>query len=315
MSSSEPFPAPRTTRPEGDPLVRRLSLCNDLVFKVLFSNHLPLLTDLINAVRYPAPPIAVQRILNPHILPAELTGKHIVLDILAEDANGQRLGIEMQLQRFLHWPERSVYGVARSLAGQLRVGQDYRQLKPVIGISLLVHDLFEAHPDKACWHFTLRDEERPQMQFGKALQLHIIELRKAERQRGLPAALRAWTACLLHNLEEGAMNGITHPPVKQALEQLESMYCDEELRLAAERREQALIDAEDIIDYARHEGERIGLQQGLQQQRQTLQGLVERRFGSLPSRYQAELSQADAERLRQWTLNVLDALRIEDVFA
>ncbi len=92
------------------------------------------------------------------------------------------------------------------------------------------------------------------MQFGEALQLHIIESRKAERQRGLPAALWAWTACLLHNLEEGAMSGITHPPVRQALEQLESMYCDEELCLAA-------------------------------------------------------------ERLRQWTLNVLDAQRIEDVFA
>src|SRR5690606_19082073 len=116
---------------------RRLSLCNDLVFKVLFATHLPLLTDLINAVRYPAPPVTVRGILNPHILPAELTSKSVVLDILAEDTQGQRVGVEMQLRRYLHWPQRNIYGVARTLASQLQAGQDYQQHKPDIGISLL----------------------------------------------------------------------------------------------------------------------------------------------------------------------------------
>jgi len=145
----------------GDAHSHGLSLCNDVVFKVLFSRHPHLLSDLINAVRHPAAPITVRRILNPHILPQDLDGKHIVLDILAEDDNGQRIAMEMQLQRFLHWPQRSVYGVARSLAGQLLAGQSYRQLKPVIGISLLAHDLFTDHPAKADWHFTLRDTQRP----------------------------------------------------------------------------------------------------------------------------------------------------------
>lgn len=171
-----PAPGP-STQP------RRFSLCNDIVFKTLFSRHLSLLSNLINAVRYPLPALTVRRVLNPHILPEDLTGKEIVLDILAEDTDGQRLAIEMQLQRFLHWPERSVYGVARSLAGQLSSGQDYRQLKPCIGINLLVHDLFPDHPDQANWHFSLRDVLRPDVQLGSALQLHIIELSK---QSGLP---------------------------------------------------------------------------------------------------------------------------------
>lgn len=145
---------------------QRLSLCNDVVFKALFSRHPHLLSDLINAVRYPAAAITVRHILNPHILPTDLEGKHIVLDILAEDAHGQRLGIEMQLQPFRHWPQRNVYGVARSLAGQLKAGQNYRDLKPAIGISLLAHDLFTEHPDKASWNFTLRDSQYPQIQLG-----------------------------------------------------------------------------------------------------------------------------------------------------
>jgi len=132
--------------------------------------------------------------------------------------------------------------------------RDCRQLQPTIGISLLAHDLFNEYPDQACWRFTLRDRLRPQVQLGPALQVHIIELRKAEKLRELAAPLRDWIACLLHNLNEAAMNSITHPPVKEALKHLETMYSDEELRLIAERREQALVDAEDIVDYARHAG-------------------------------------------------------------
>jgi len=262
-------------------------------------------------------------VLNPNILPADLTGKNIVLDILAEDAEGQRLAIEMQLQRFLHWPQRNIYGVARSLAGQLQAGQDYRELKPTIGISLLVHDLFNEHPDKACWRFTLRDDARPAVQLGQVLQVHIIELRKAEKQQALATPLQAWITCLLHNLDEAAMSTITHPPVKEALKQLETLYSDEELRMAAERLEQSRIDAEDILAYARHEAEQKGHEKGLEQGLEkglaqgavnTLTALILHKFGALPDWARARMQQADQAELNRWTLRMLDAQRIEEVF-
>lgn len=296
----------------------RLSLCNDVVFKALFSRHPHLLSDLINAVRYPAAPIRVTRILNPNILPQDLASKEIILDILAEDESGQRIGIEMQLQRFRHWAQRSVYGVARSLAGQLQAGESYRQLKPAIGISLLAHNLFTDYPAKADWHFTLRDAQLGQVQLGDALQMHIIELRKADTLGKLPQPLLAWIACLLHNLDEAVMNEITHAPVKEALSHLDVLYSDEELRLMAQRREQALVDAEDILDQARYEGEQKGRKEGLQKglllQSQVLQHMLEHKFSSVPPLYQARLLQASAEQLQAWSLNLLDAQRIEDVF-
>jgi flagellar biosynthesis/type III secretory pathway protein FliH len=190
----------------------------------------------------------------------------------------------------------------------------------------LAHDLFDKHPDQACWRFTLRDQKRPRVHLGSVLQVHIIELRNAERLRKLPAPLRAWIACLLHNLNEAAMNAITYPPVKQALAYLETMCSDEELRLVAERRAQALVDDRDALGYARHEGERIGLKkgkriglkqgmrQGMQQQRQTLLRMLERKFGTLSISCQARLAGANAEQLQAWALNLLDAQRIEDVF-
>jgi len=180
--------------------------------------------------------------------------------------------------------------------------------------------------------------------------VHIIELRKAERLRKLPAPLRAWIACLLHTLNEAAMNAITYPPVKEALQHLEQMYAEEDLRLAAERRQQALIDDQSALAWALHEGEKSGLekgeqiglekgeqiglekgeqiglekgeqiglqkgiQQGIQQQRQMLLSMLEHKFGALSPSVQARLENADAQQLQAWSLSLLDARRIEDVF-
>ena len=63
---------------------------NDFVFKKLFIESLPLLTDLINAIRHGETPIEVVEILNPRIEPDELLGKYIVLDVLARDFDGAR---------------------------------------------------------------------------------------------------------------------------------------------------------------------------------------------------------------------------------
>jgi hypothetical protein len=59
---------------------------------------------------------------------------------------------------------------------------------------------------------------------------------------------------------------------------------------------------------------RQGMRQGMQQQRQTLLRMLERKFGTLSISCQARLAGANAEQLQAWALNLLDAQRIEDVF-
>jgi len=168
-----------------------LRLTNDLVFKALFSRHLHLLSDLINAVLQWSSPIAVVKVLNPDILPRHANGKRIVMDILVRDATDAVFIIEMQVRREEPWPERNVYYLARGLSEQLQAGQDYEGLRPVIGISLLAHDLFPEYPHQALWRLALRDEQTPAVCFKEALQLHIMELPKAERLGDLPPELRA----------------------------------------------------------------------------------------------------------------------------
>jgi predicted transposase/invertase (TIGR01784 family) len=100
---------------------------NDFVFKRLFADAPELLAALINAVRSTEPPVEVVEVLNPRIEPEELTGKFIVLDVLAQDAQGRRYNIEMQVRRYSAWSARSAYYLARTLTQQLNGGDDYRK--------------------------------------------------------------------------------------------------------------------------------------------------------------------------------------------
>ena len=130
---------------------------NDLVFKKLFVAAPALLSDLINAIRCDEAPVEVVKILNPRIEPEDLAGKYIMLDILAKDVHGHYYNIEMQVRQHPDWQARSVYYLAKALADQLKSGEPYSRLKPLIGIHLLDFDLF-ADPRQAVWCFELRDE-------------------------------------------------------------------------------------------------------------------------------------------------------------
>lgn len=238
-----------------------LDLRNDLVFKLLFTRAPHLLADLINAVRHDEAPIVVERILNPQIDAGDLDGKTIVLDLHARDATGQLYNIEMQVRRYERWPARSAYYLARTLSEQIQRGQDYELLKPAIAIHFLAHDLFD-DPAQANWRFELRDRRQPTIRLGKELQLHIIELPKAERLGCLPAALSAWVACFQHGWEEASMKDITHEPVREAVGRLKVLIMDEDARWRAYAREKAIADDAAALAYATRTGMEQGLEQG-----------------------------------------------------
>lgn len=60
------------------------------------------------------------------------------------------------------------------------------------------------------------------------------------------------------------------------------------------------------------QGKQLGLQEGSERM---LSSLLVRRFGELPGWVKARLADADADTLENWSLRVLDAKRLEDVFA
>ena len=92
---------------------------NDYVFKRLFAQRIDLLTDLVNLVRGGAEPLKLTEILNPHILPEDITGKQIVLDVRALDSRGRSIDVEVQVRAQRDYSARALYYLARSLVYQI----------------------------------------------------------------------------------------------------------------------------------------------------------------------------------------------------
>jgi len=272
----------------------------DLIFKWQFEAAPELLIDLINAVRSDEPPVVSLEVKNPSILPAELGDKHIILDIWAQDANGQQFDIEMQTSNHAGWNARSVYYLARALGGQLKAGEGYAQIQPVIGIHLLDFDLF-CEPEQALWSFELRDRLRPEVVLDRSLQLNLVELPKADRLRTkISPVLAQWITYFKHWREESVMQQIQHPPIQQAYQQLHTLSADELARREAFARERALrgavtAKAAAFADF--------------------LHELLQTKFGALSADTENRLRRASPEQLTQWGKRVLSVQTLDQVFS
>ena len=74
------------------------------------------------------------------------------------------------------------------------------------------------------------------------------------------------------------------------------------------------------IDQGRDEGRKEGKNEGLQEGKHEgrallLTGMLKKRFGLLPDWVDKKLKKADSTTLEAWSLNLLSANRLEDVFS
>lgn len=288
---------------------------NDYIFKRIFTEHPDALVHLINDLRPDLPAIAEVEILNPTITPEEMTGKSIVLDVLAQDSDGNRYNIEMQVRRYNEWGKRSAYYLAKMLTDQLSAGDDYTELNAVIGIHLLDFDLYTAdtaQQNQAVWRFELRDEQQPDVKLGNDLQLNLIEMKKADRLGLGDQNLKDWITLFEHWQEESRMASITNEAVKQVSGHIRRLSDDDEARRLAFVRERALKDEASQMRYARQEGLQQGLLQG---EVETLHKLIELKFGSSPEWVESKLDSADKQQLDLWVSKILTASNLEELFS
>jgi len=245
----------------------------DLVFKLLFTKDDDLLTDLLNAVLNLSAKkrICSVKVINPAILPETVRQKFIILDIRATDESDRQYDIEMQVRKYSFYPKRTLYYVSKMYADQLNAGDEYSNLKPVIGIHFLDYEQF---PDYDDFHFCFqfRDIRHPELALTEDMTLHIFELPVFDKQRHKNkkfAKLEEWLWFFNHAHEERDKTMRTHyanQKIHKAFNLLETLSADEKIRILAEERAKALTNEISIIGserrIARREGEKIGIEKG-----------------------------------------------------
>ena len=307
---------------------------NDYVFKRLFAQRIDLLTDLVNLVRGGAEPLKLTEILNPHILPEDITGKQIVLDVRALDSRGRSIDVEVQVRAQRDYSARALYYLARSLVDQIGESEAYGKLRSVIGVSILDFQLFREPGDETCgqWRFAMRADQRPghpdqppqpprpPRELEVQLELNFLELPKLARLGLEKTNKPLYDWCLFFSNPNGvAMEQITHPSVKEAFAVLKSVSATAQERADAEKRIKYVRDLNAMIGAGWDEGRVAGIEIGRSEGKaegkaELLERLLTKKFGALSEPSRSRLLSATDDELNAWSEALLVATTLEEVF-
>jgi predicted transposase/invertase (TIGR01784 family) len=266
----------------------------DVVFKLLFGSerNKPLLISLLTAILDPPAPIVDVEVLNPEVTKEAVETKASVLDILARLQNGLQVNLEIQAASQGWRMDRGLYYCTRVYSGQLQRGDEYSELKPVVGIFILgFSELESAHYHNKFELLEATTGER----LTDQLSLHIIELPKLPP--GPPAAngpaVLKWSKFLAATTDEELEQiAMSDPELRQANDALHLLSSDPKARRLAEERRLADINYRTGMKLAREEGREEALREAVLH----LCGI----FGVEPTKEQRErLQTADPEQAQQ----------------
>ena len=121
-------------------------LTNDYMFRVLFQKNKKALTGLVCSLLHLNPEeITSIEITNPVKIGSSFSDKEFRLDIRLILNSHQQIDLEMQVNDYHDWPERSIGYLCR-MYDSLEHGEEYINAKPAIHIGILDYTPFPEHP-------------------------------------------------------------------------------------------------------------------------------------------------------------------------
>ncbi len=248
-----------------------ITLLNDILFKVVFGTqrHSEALRGLLNAILgfQGSDRIAEITLLNPLREKERLEDKGTALDVKAKDGHGRVYNIEVQVQAQVAYRERSLYYAANLINSQIEAGQDYRQLRKSIHISLTDFVLFPEFDDLHSI-YRLHDLQH-QRTLGDLLELHYLEIAKFRKHRleELLEPLERWLYFLRQGTHYQQVSELPEPLQQEegmitAMEATHNALCDDEVRYAIEARRKADLDRLTEMNAAEDRGRAEGRAEG-----------------------------------------------------
>jgi len=159
--------------------MRFLDVKTDFAFKKVFGSEqsTAILIDFLNAVLEYPPEQAIQdlTIVDPYQIPLIRGMKDTYVDVKARLANGKQVIIEMQVLNVKGFEQRILFNAAKSYSLQLRKGQDFNLLNPVIALTLTDFQMFDT-PDLTS-RFKLIEKQHL-LEYSDDIELIFIELPK-----------------------------------------------------------------------------------------------------------------------------------------
>ncbi|HAT12380.1 MAG TPA: transposase [Microcoleaceae bacterium UBA11344] len=305
--------------------MRFISPKTDFAFKRIFgsSEHPEILISFLNAMLYDGEPtIQDLEIIDPYSA-ASVTGlKDTYLDVKAKITGNKTVIVEMQVLNVAAFEKRVVYNAAKTYSTQLKAGEGYLKLNPVIALTITDFILFE-NTEKLISHFVFTETEEKFAYPNCELKLVFVELPKFKKELNeLETLAEKWIYFLKNSPSLDAVPATlgSVPEINSAL-------------IIADRANLTVKEAEDLDKREMFiqdqlgsvmKGIEIGLQQGIEQgiERGKIAGQIAlilrqivRRVGEVAPEIEANIQQLSGEQLDDLGEALLDFTTQEDVIA
>ncbi len=245
----------------------------DFAFKKIFGSEQSqeILVSFLNGILYGGEPIVQSvDILNPYQAPRIKGMKDTFLDVKATISGGQTVIIEMQVLNVEGFEQRILYNAAKAYSTQLRVGDDYTLLNPVIALTITDFEMFQ-DLNSVISRFVLKEKQRLTDYEIDGLELVFVELPKFRQALNQVNGLTDLWIYFLQNARKmqsvpASMTQI--PAIQQAFTVANQANLSPEELEDLENREMFIHDQRNAIVKGTKQGIELGRKEGLEQGRQ-----------------------------------------------
>lgn len=216
----------------------------DCVFKAILGSeeNKNLLIHFLNAVLEPDSLIKEIVLNNPYNEREFVADKLTVVDVKALDENKCHYQIEIQLALHPALSARMLYTWSRLYHSQIKKGDNFSELKPVISIWILNESLFDNVKD---FHlpFVLYNQKN-KLVLSDEIEIHLLQLQKWQSQQQIKTEKERW----IYLFKEGKNVDVDVPPealntdeMRQAMEVLNRFSENQENYLLYQSRLDAIL--------------------------------------------------------------------------
>ncbi len=263
--------------------MRFISPKTDFAFKKIFDSTegKDILISFLNALIYYGKSIIQDlEIIDPYNPGDTVDLKDSYLDVRAVLNDGSNVIIEMQVLNVPAFEKRVVYNLCKTYGNQLKTGEGYRKLKPVIALTITDFEMFEEKPQYIS-HFVFKEKEQLFDYVDEEVAMIFVELPKFPKKlEELETITDKWIYFIKEapSLEVIPNTLAEVEEIEKALNRASAANLSRKELEEVHKREMFLEDRTGEIILARQEGRQEGLEIGKLSMQRLILGQLERRF-------------------------------------
>lgn len=293
----------------------------DFAFKKIFgsTDSKDILISFLNALLYQGEPIIEDlEIIDPYSASKVRGLKDTYLNVTAKITGNKTVIIEMQVLNVAAFEKQVLYNAAKVYSTQLKSGEGYSKLNPVIALTITDFEMLVNQEDVIS-HFVFKEKQKLFDYPTNELEIVVVELPKFHKELDeLETLTDKWIYFMKNtsSLETVPETMGMVPEIQKAFTIANEANLSRQELEDLEKREMFIEDQRGAIIKGIQEGKIQGRIQGrIQGQQELIMRLLVRRLGNVEPEIQSRIRQLSSEQLENLGEAILDFTSTSDLIS